>query len=155
MEKWQLQRFSKRRIQGQSWPPQPKGPALARLVPRALDFERLGQSGSYFRESQRAQGNRDLAHKRCTQNLTQGRSNNLIGGCSDLLGAFSLLESEKATTAHPGDIDIGSSHFGEHLLPHGHLCWQMPLWNPPSSLLDPGPSKALAHQLTGANAGTP
>lgn len=38
----------------------------------------------------------------------------------------------------PGYGDTGSSHFWNLVLPHWHLHWQVPLWNPSSSLLTPG-----------------
>lgn len=39
----------------------------------------------------------------------------------------------------PGNIDTGGSHFGEHILPHGHWFW-LPFWSLPSTLLALGPS---------------
>ena len=46
---------------------------------------------------------------------------------------------------HSGDIETGRIHLGELLLPRGYWCWQEPLWNPPSSLLAPGPSLLWAN----------
>ena len=44
------------------------------------------------------------------------------------------------TGAHPGNTNTGGSHSWELVLPHGHLCWQVPFWNPPWRLLVPDPS---------------
>lgn len=44
----------------------------------------------------------------------------------------SLLERQKATSAHLGDIETGGSLFEVVLLPCRHWCWQAPLWNFPS-----------------------
>ena len=65
-----------------------------------------------------------------------------------------LLERQKATLAHLGDIDTGRSHFGELVLPCGHWCWHSPFRNPPSSLWTSGPSPTHAHQPIGTSTGT-
>ena len=59
-------------------------------------------------------------------------------------------EKREAIRTHPEDIDTGSSHFRELILPWGHWCSQVPFWNPLSRLLMPGPclpcSPASLHQ---------
>ena len=49
-----------------------------------------------------------------------------------------LWERQEATKTYPVDTDTGSSHLGEIILPQGHWCEQILLWNLPYSLLVSG-----------------
>ena len=53
-------------------------------------------------------------------------------GQTSLLTLKSLLERQEATAAHPGNVDTGSSHFGELVLPQRHWYLQISFWNPSS-----------------------
>lgn len=92
-----------------------------------------------------------LKGKGHTQNLTssrsQGRSSNLIEAWVRL-----ICLCRRVSWRGKGQLQLtlgtytGSNHLCELLLQCGHWCQQVPLWNPPSSLLAPGPSIALAQQ---------
>lgn len=62
-----------------------------------------------------------------------------ILGQTHLLTLESFLDRQEATWTHLGDIDTGRGQFGELILPEVHWCWQASFWNPPFSLLEPGP----------------
>ena len=67
---------------------------------------------------------------------TQGRHNSLKETwirptCSSWGGS----ERQEAAEAHPGDIDMSGSQFGELIPPQGHWCWQLPVWIAPSNFI--------------------
>lgn len=80
----------------------------------------LKVNGAYFWERQRTVGNKDSPLNGCTQNLTyskmQGRSNKLKGldSLADLGEPFGEAGSNWDS---PRDKYIGSSNFGEVILP--------------------------------------
>ena len=61
-------------------------------------------------------------------------------GETHLLVLESLLERQEANGVH--SCNIHSDDFWQLILPLGHWCWELPFWNPPSSLLILGPSPA-------------
>ena len=62
---------------------------------------------------------------------------------------------QEAIGAYPWDTDTSSSPSGELILVCGTWCWQVPFWNPPSSLLASGPSSIPAYQPVGTSPGMP
>ena len=114
----------------------------------------LKASGAYFQESQKAVGNRDSTLKGHTQNLThsktQSRSSNLKGG-GVRPTCWSCRVSQRGNRQL--ELLLVAAILGRSVRPGGHRCWQVPFWNPPSSLPKLGPSPT--HQPVSASTGTP
>lgn len=117
------------------WVPQPRGPHPGEVSPQNIWLWR-----SVGLAHRRHGGlETDSTLKWCKISHTPRPSTE--AGCERSLGHTHLLileghwERQGATGTPPGDIDAGSSHLGELILPRGHWCWQVPFRIPPSSLL--------------------
>ena len=112
----------------------------------------LMASRDYFQNPEDL-GNRDFTLRWLTQNLTcyrtWGRSSNLKEAYvrPKLIWRVSW-RCRKHLELTLGDTDASSSPSGELILLCGTWCWQVPFWNPLSSLLASGPSSipACRHQ---------